>query len=92
VLPAARLRALAGQYGPQRIVWRDGALYQARRNGQFARLLPLTDDGLFTVDGFDDHFHIRLTGDAMESQWNDEPSPTRLLRSSGKGSASPAVK
>lgn len=92
VLPAARLRALAGQYGPQRIVWRDGALYQVRRNGQFARLLPLTDDGLFTVEGFDDHFHIRLTGDAMESQWNDEPSPTRLLRSGGKESTSSAVK
>ncbi|WP_371419805.1 S41 family peptidase [Tardiphaga sp.] len=88
-LSAARLRALAGQYGTQRIVWRAGSLYQLRRNGQFARLLPLTADGLFTVEGFDDHFRIRLSDDAMETQWNDEPSATRRLRS-GKGGMSRA--
>ncbi|ATY34026.1 S41 family peptidase [Sphingomonas psychrotolerans] len=83
VLSQAQLRAMAGQYGEQRVLWRDGALYYARRSGQAARLIPLTADGLFTVEGYDDHLHIRLTGDAMETQWNDEPAPTRLPRSSG---------
>jgi hypothetical protein len=82
-VPAAKLRPLAGRYGPQQIVWRDGALYFVRRSGQQVRLLPLTADGLFTVEGFDDHFRIRLTGEAMETQWNDEPAPTRLTRSGG---------
>ncbi|ESQ83172.1 hypothetical protein AEAC466_15025 [Asticcacaulis sp. AC466] len=81
VLSSDRLRPLAGQYGAQRVLWRDGALYYVRRNGQAARLIPLSADGLFSVDGYDDHLHIRLTGDAMEMQWNDEPAPTRLLRS-----------
>lgn len=87
---AARLRALAGQYGAQRILWRAGSLYQLRHNGQLARLLPLTADGLFTVEGFDDHFRIRLSDDAMETQWNDEPLPTRLLRSGKEGTTSRA--
>jgi hypothetical protein len=82
VLSQAQLRPLAGQYGEQRVFWRDGALYYARRTGLAARLIPLTGDGLFTVEGYDDHLHIRLTGDAMETQWNDEPTPTRLPRSS----------
>jgi len=77
----ARLRSLSGQYGKERVLWRDGALYYVRRSGATARLIPLTADGLFTVDGFDDHLHIRLTSDAMEMQWNDEPAPTRLPRS-----------
>lgn len=78
--PAAKLRALSGLYGDQRIAWRDGALYYVRRNGQAARLILLTEDGLFTVEGYDDHLHIRLSDDAMERQWNDEPAPTRLPR------------
>jgi hypothetical protein len=74
-----KLRALAGTYGSQRVVWRAGALHLIRR-GQLVRLIPLNEDGLFTVDGFDDHFRVRIAG-AMETQWNDEPSPTRFLRS-----------
>jgi hypothetical protein len=78
-IPERKLRALAGTYGSQRVVWRAGALHLIRR-GQLVRLIPLNEDGLFTVDGFDDHFRVRIT-DAMETQWNDEPSPTRFLRS-----------
>lgn len=80
VLSPAKLRPLAGHYGSQQVLWRDGALYYVRRNGQTARLIPLTEDGLFTLEGFDDHFHVWLTGDAMETQWNDEPAPTRQLK------------
>ena len=82
-IAAAKLRPLAGRYGASQIVWRDGGLYYVRRSGKQARLIPLTADGLFTVEGYDDHFRIRLTGDAMETQWNDEPAPTRLTRSGG---------
>jgi hypothetical protein len=46
-------------------------------------MIPLTADGLFTVEGYDDQFHIRLTGDAIEMQWNGETAPTRLRRSKG---------
>ncbi|QJU60594.1 S41 family peptidase [Sphingomonas sp. AP4-R1] len=78
VLSQSRMRALAGQYGDQRVLWRDGALHYVRRNGQAARLIPLTDDALFTVEGLDDRLHIRLSADAMELQWNDDPAPARL--------------
>jgi hypothetical protein len=79
-IPAARLGGLAGVYGGRRITVRDGELYFERRDGKTARLLPLTEDGLFTVAGYDDHFRIRLTGTAMEMHWIDEPAPTRLAR------------
>jgi len=81
IMSQARLRSLSGRYGEQRVLWRDGGLFYVRRNGSEARLIPLAADGLFTVEGFDDHLHIRLTGDAMEIQWNDEPMPTRLPKS-----------
>jgi hypothetical protein len=83
VLSPATLRTFAGQYGEQRVVWRDGALYYARRKGPPARLIPLTADGLFTVEGFDDHLHIRLLEGAIETQWNDDPAPVRVPRSKG---------
>ncbi len=81
-IPQRKLRALAGAYGSQRVVWSEGALHLIR-HGQPVRLLPLSEDGLFTVDGLDDQFRVRLTGGAMETQWNDEPSPTRFPRSNG---------
>jgi hypothetical protein len=74
------LGGLAGVYGGRRITIRDGELYFERRDGKTARLLPLSEDGLFTVAGYDDHFRIRLTGTAMEMHWIDEPAPTRLAR------------
>lgn len=81
-IPAAKMRLLAGTYGSQRIVWHDGAL-QLMRSGRPMALVPLTKDGLFTVAGFDDHFRVRLTERAMETQWNDEPLPTHFPRSGG---------
>lgn len=79
-IPAARLAALAGIYGGRKIVQREGALYFERRIGISSRLLPLTEDGWFAVDGYDDRFRIRLTGSTMETQWIDEPAPTKLVR------------
>ena len=79
-LPVAKLRALSGRYGVQNVVLRDGALYWLRKDGSH-RLTPLTADGLFSADGYDDHFRVRFLGNAMETQWNDEPAPTRWPRS-----------
>jgi hypothetical protein len=80
-LSQTRLRSLAGQYGDQKILWRDGALHYLRRNGQLAPMIMLDQGGLFTVDGLDDQLHVRLDGTTMEIQWIDEPLPTILSRS-----------
>jgi hypothetical protein len=79
-VPAARLRALAGTYGPRRIEFGDGALVWRRSNGKTARLSPMTADGLFEVEGYNDRLRIRLDGAAMEMHWIDEPAPTRFPR------------
>lgn len=78
---AARLRALAGDYQGRGILFSAGTLSYRRTNGQTARLTPLTADGLFAVEGYDDRLRIRLTGDALELQWIDAPSPIRFTRS-----------
>ena len=75
-----RLTALAGSYGGRAIVLENGALFWRRSNGQKARLVPLTADGLFTVDGSDDRLRMRLTGDALEVHRVDEPAPSRFAR------------
>ena len=80
-IPVARLRALAGDYQSRRILFADGVLLYRRTNGQTARLTPLTADGLFAVEGFDDRFRVRLTGDALESQWISDSAPIRFPRS-----------
>jgi hypothetical protein len=80
-LSQTRLRSLAGRYGDQKILWRDGALHYLRRNGQLAPMIMLDQGGLFTVDGLDDQLHVRLDGTTMEIQWIDEPLPTILSRS-----------
>lgn len=76
----ARLRALAGTYGGRRILLEEGGLIWRRTNGQTAKLTPMTDDGLFSVDGYADRLRFRLTGDALETQWIDEPAPSRFTR------------
>lgn len=81
VVPAARLRALAGDYQGRGILFDDGVLSYRRTNGQTARLTPLTADGLFAVEGYDDALRIRLTGDALELRWISEPAPIRFPRS-----------
>jgi len=78
--PPARLRPLAGVYGGRRIVFRDGGLVWIRSNGQEAKLTPMTTDGLFAVDGYEDRFRMRLSGDALETQWIDETAPSRFAR------------
>lgn len=80
VIPVAKLRSLTGVYGANRIGFQDGGLTYQRTNGEVVKLVPLTTDALFSVEGYDDHLRVRLTGDAMERQWVDEPSATRIPR------------
>jgi hypothetical protein len=80
MIPEAKLRSLTGVYGANRIGFQDGGLTYQRTNGEVVKLVPLTADALFSVEGYDDHLRVRLTGDAMERQWIDEPSATRIPR------------
>jgi hypothetical protein len=80
VIPEAKLRSLAGVYGANRVGFQDGGLTYQRTNGEVVKLVPLTADALFSVEGYDDHLRVRLTGDAMERQWIDEPTATRIPR------------
>lgn len=75
-----RLQTLAGAYGGRTILFEDGGLLWRRMNGQKVKLSPMTADGLFTAEGYDDRLRMRLTGDALEMHWIDEPAPSRFPR------------
>jgi hypothetical protein len=66
--------------GGRQVVMKDGAFRFVGRDGLSHRLDPLTEDGWFTVDGYDDHLHIRLTGATMAMQWIDEAAATTIAR------------
>jgi hypothetical protein len=78
VIAEAKLRSWTGVYGANRIDFRDGGLTYQKTNGEVVKMTPLTADGLFSIQGYDDHLRVRLTGDAMERQWIDEPTATRI--------------
>lgn len=79
-LPAARMQSLAGVYGGRAILFEEGRLFWRRTNGQKVALSPMNADGLFAVEGYDDRLRLRLTGDALEMHWIDEPAPSRFPR------------
>lgn len=74
VVPAARLKALAGRYGDFEVTLREGALWMARPNRPTRRLSPLTADGLFAVEGIEP-LRVRFNPKALETLWKGEPSP-----------------
>jgi hypothetical protein len=78
-LPAARLQRLAGNYGPNKVEFRDGALWLTRPNREAARLSLLTADGLFALERVD-ALRVRLTGKAMEMLRAGESKPRVLPR------------
>ncbi|MDP2258702.1 MAG: S41 family peptidase [Caulobacter sp.] len=78
-LPAARLKALAGRYGPATVTLRDGALWLARPERVERRLSPLDDKGLFAADGLA-NMRVRFTATGLELLRPDGSSPTRLPR------------
>ncbi|WP_420478125.1 S41 family peptidase [Brevundimonas sp. FT23028] len=79
-LPVERLEPLAGIYGARTILFQDGGLIWRLSNGQTYPLRPMTEDGLFAVEGTEDRMRARLTGDALEVFRVEEPAPTRFPR------------
>lgn len=80
-LPPSTLAALAGRYGkpeagpgPIEIAYRDDALWLSRPNRPTARLSPLTQDGLFSIEG-NDVMRAKLNGKTLELYWHDDPAP-----------------
>lgn len=78
-VPAARLQPLAGAYGPHAILFENEGLIW-RRGERSLRLTPI-DDGLFSVEGYEERVRVRLTGDALEVVQIDAPAPSRIPRS-----------
>ncbi|MCY1039714.1 S41 family peptidase [Corallococcus sp. bb12-1] len=76
----ARLKSLAGRFGEMQATFRDGALWLVRDRRPDARLTPLTQDGLFAVEG-SERLRVRLTGKALELSRLGEPAPVVLARS-----------
>ncbi len=83
VLAPSALVALAGRYvipsmgtGPEpvEIAYRDDALWLVRPNRPTARLSPLTQDGLFSIEGTD-LMRAKLDGQLLELHWHDNPAP-----------------
>ncbi|MET0657809.1 MAG: S41 family peptidase [Steroidobacteraceae bacterium] len=70
-IPTTKLRTLAGRYDRIDVAFRDGSLWLTRPNRPGGRLLPLTADGLFAVEG-QDALRVHLSGKEL-----------RLLRADG---------
>jgi len=63
-VPAERLAAFAGRYGPRRLFIEDGALHYRREGRSAYRLIPLREN-LFALDGMPD-FRIEIACDASD--------------------------
>ncbi|MGH9163636.1 MAG: S41 family peptidase [Vicinamibacteraceae bacterium] len=74
-----RLRALADRYGDVDVQLRDGSLWLARSHRPTVRLVPLTANGLFAVEGVDD-MRVRFTSAALELLFLDAPGPRLFPR------------
>ncbi|NMO21015.1 S41 family peptidase [Pyxidicoccus fallax] len=79
-VPAESLKALAGRYGEFEVSLRDGALWMARLGRPLRRLLPLTADGLFSVEG-SDRLRVKLTPRMLETLWRGDPATRTHPRS-----------
>ena len=64
-VPQSRLRELAGAYGEVKVELRDGALWIKRLERPARRLVPLTGDGLFAVEGAE-VLRVRFKAGALE--------------------------
>jgi hypothetical protein len=78
-LPAARLRALAGTFGPVTVTLRDDALWIKRPDLDWARLVPMSD-GVFMIEGRDG-LRVLLTPASLGLQALGAPEPRTFPRS-----------
>jgi hypothetical protein len=75
VLSAASMRARAGRYGDAAVEYRDGALWlTTRAGGPTRRMLPLTPDGLFALEGRET-LRARFVGPDLTTLRRGEPTP-----------------
>ena len=80
-VPAARLKAYAGRYGAARAEFRDGAVWlTTRENGPLRRLVPLTADGLFAIEG-NEMMRAKFTATGLEAYVRGDPTPRTFPRS-----------
>jgi len=80
-LSLAQLQALTGQYGKVMIELQDGSLTMSRTGRPTERLIPLTSDGLFGVDGVD-LLRVRFASDSIRILFKGDPAPPTMPRTS----------
>src|SRR5579871_1427 len=80
------LKTLAGHYGKANVGYgevnvnyKEGALWLERPNRPVARLLPLTPDGVFAIEG-SDLLRARLNGKTLDLLWWNDPNPRVFAR------------
>ncbi|MET0658855.1 MAG: S41 family peptidase [Steroidobacteraceae bacterium] len=78
-IDAKKLRSLAGRYDRFTVAFRDGALWLTRPNRPSGRLLPLTADGLFAVEG-QDTLRVRLSRGELQLLRADGSPPLVVSR------------
>lgn len=76
---AGRLKPLAGAYGEYAVTFHDGALWMARGGRPERRLVPMTADGLFVIEG-GELTRVRLTPAALELIRPGGAPPSRFAR------------
>jgi Peptidase family S41/N-terminal domain of Peptidase_S41 in eukaryotic IRBP len=80
-LSPAQLQSLTGQYGSVKIGLQDGALSMSRMGRPTERLIPLTSDGLFGVEG-SDLLRVRFASNSIEIIFKGDPAPPTMSRTS----------
>ena len=68
------LEARAGRYEEVEVAFREGGLWLTRQNRPTRRLIPLTRDGLFAVEG-SSRLRVRFTVGGLELRSKGEPAP-----------------
>ena len=79
VISSDRLKSLGGQYGEIGVTLENGDLWMARPNRPHRKLVPLSSDGLFGIDGVD-AVRVRFSKDALQMLSQVGPPSRTYLR------------
>ncbi len=81
-----QLKTLSGRYGKANVGYgevnvsfNEGDLWLERPNRPRAHLFPLTEDGIFAIEGRE-YLRARLNGKTLELLWWDDPNPRVYIR------------
>ncbi len=72
----------AGHYGDLDVKLKDAKLWLVRPNRPDRKLLPLTSDGLFAVEGVD-KLRMKFTAGGLQTFWQGDPTPRTYSRRDG---------